>query len=272
MKLPKADMYQCTLDHSSKIICCVHKLKKNYTTKLHWHDFFELEIVLEGNGLHTLNGEQYEIFPGSAFLLSYKDFHLIHTLSDLTIYNISFTYDAIHAEFINRLSSTDNLMCMLNAKDFEVFHYQMAFAEKVKNQSNAFYRILLKDNLENLLIKMVLNGCKEKSSFPTIIQKSILEINSQFRNPISLESVAKKLFLTPNYFGTLFKDSVGCSFRNYLNAIRIRCACNMLVTTDKSIKEIADDCGYNSVEYFSYAFKKAMHVSATAYRAKMQLT
>ena len=43
-------------------------------------------------------------------------------------------------------------------------------------------------------------------------------------------------------------------------------ASNKLIYTDLSIAEIAENCGYSSLEHFSYAFKNYYNVSPLKYR------
>lgn len=57
---------------------------------LHAHEYFEIEIIESGTGRLSLNGNEYEISRGSAYLLSPSDFHEIKTDGTLTLWNISF--------------------------------------------------------------------------------------------------------------------------------------------------------------------------------------
>ena len=272
MKIPKANMYGEQTAAGEKIVSAYHCLKKGYVTKLHWHDFFELEVVIDGWGQHILNGLKYKLVPGSVHLVSHRDFHLISAETDLKIYNISFTYNAINSSLTNALLQGENLIDLLNPKELEGFKDQLCTLKELESENRVYYNIFQQNNLENLLIKMLLNHTTpNRLVTPSVVQNCILIIHNEFRKNISLEYAAEKLFLTPNYLGMIFKNSVGCSFRSYLNAVRVRYACNLLTTTDKTVKEIADECGYCSVEYFSYAFKRSTHISATKYRDKVAL-
>lgn len=267
MRIRKADMYMNDRANTSKIVCDIHMLHMGYVSEIHWHDFFELEVVLEGRGYNILNGKRYEVVPGSAFLLSYNDFHTVNAQTDLKIYNIAFTQDSISTEIMNVLTHDGNMTCTFDINDLEEFENQMNFAERQKENPD-FYRILKKNCLETLLIKMITDSSGSKPSFSSVVQNAVLIINNEFRSDISLEYVASKLFLTPNYLGTVFKESVGCSFRNYLKALRMRYARDLLVTTNLTVKEIAEECGFSSTEYFTNVFKQAVNISPTAYRNK----
>ena len=99
-----------------------------------------------------------------------------------------------------------------------------------------------------------------------LVQKAMAYIHSNFRFDISLEQMAKDLSVSVNYMGAVFKKWVGVSFNEYLNTVRLKNACNMLETTDLSVKEIAFASGYKSVEYFLYRFKNNLKTTPTAYK------
>ena len=56
----------------------------------------------------------------------------------------------------------------------------------------------------------------------------------------------------------------------YLSYLRIEKAKKLLLTSDMTVCEIADACGFGSVYYFSSAFKKKTGLAALAYRKEMR--
>src|SRR5215216_1033779 len=67
---------------------------------VHWHDFYELCVVIEGSADHLLNGVSRRIGPGDAFLLSPSDFHALHAIGSepLTCYNTVIDADAMETK------------------------------------------------------------------------------------------------------------------------------------------------------------------------------
>ena len=53
---------------------------------------------------------------------------------------------------------------------------------------------------------------------------------------------------------------------SYLKHYRIMKSCQLLKDTNRSISEIADSCGFQSVSYFFSVFRKSMGVSPAKYR------
>lgn len=88
----------------------------------------------------------------------------------------------------------------------------------------------------------------------TLCGRIISHIESHYAEPISLETVASDLFLSPYYIAHLLKEKTNHSFLDWLHWVRIEKAKEMLYTTDQSIQSISSDIGYNSYKTFCKHF------------------
>ena len=91
-------------------------------------------------------------------------------------------------------------------------------------------------------------------------------INHHFLEDISVDSITEALFLNKNYVAHLFKKETGYSLIGYAIMLRINRAKLLLAKTDKSITELAAECGYDDFAYFSRQFKKTTGLTPSAYR------
>ena len=126
--------------------------------------------------------------------------------------------------------------------------------------------MLSRDSVEKAPVgKGGLEGGKNQSDKPYLtILTNYLENN--YREKITLETLAKKVNLHPNYVHRIFKKAYGKTPSEYLGAIRLNHAKYMLINTDAQIGEIAFKCGFNSQTYFSNSFEKSFGVSPFVYR------
>ena len=83
---------------------------------------------------------------------------------------------------------------------------------------------------------------------------------------ITLDETAEHVHLHPSYFSTLFKQSTGSSFKEYLNMVRIEESKRLLANTDFSIIDIAIAAGFEDQSYFSKVFKKYTGITPKQYR------
>lgn len=99
-----------------------------------------------------------------------------------------------------------------------------------------------------------------------ITKKAIRYISQNFSRNLTLDEVADHVHLNSAYFSTLFKQSTGSSFKEYLNMVRIEESKRLLSNTDYSIIDISLATGFEDQSYFSKVFKKYTGLTPKQYR------
>lgn len=243
-------------------------IKKGKHYPPHGHEFFEFEIIISGEGVHTYNDTTYTVTAGDAYLISYRDFHAFSAVSDVTLLSLQFS-GAILADEINSYLSLNHnrFKCKFDEKETEeIVHILDTIADEISEKA-IYSDIVIKNAISNLTIKILRNSSYTEVPFaPSLVQLAIGYINNNFKHDISLSDIAKEFSVTPNYMGSLIFKWTGCSFSEYLNTMRIDYASNLLISSNLSVKEIAFSSGYNSVEYFTYVFKKLNGASPLKFR------
>ena len=102
------------------------------------------------------------------------------------------------------------------------------------------------------------------------IRKAILYISEHYYD-ISEEQVAYECGLSTTYFSTMFKIATGQSLSKYVTQIRISEAEKYLLSTNKSVTEIAMDTGFSSSSYFISIFKKLKGLTPQQMRKKIAI-
>ena len=95
-------------------------------------------------------------------------------------------------------------------------------------------------------------------------------ISTNLLGKISLEEVASYLGMNRTYFCMFFKKHYGKGFADYVNDLRIDKASALLLNEDRTMADIARECGYKTVPYFNRAFKRSKGVTPGAYRKMSQ--
>jgi YesN/AraC family two-component response regulator len=96
--------------------------------------------------------------------------------------------------------------------------------------------------------------------------KAISYIHRHHGERISLEDVAAQVRLSPAYFSKVFRREAGCTFRSYLNRVRIEKSKLLLRDGGMQLAEVAGLAGYEDQSYFTKVFKKFVGVSPGKYR------
>lgn len=100
------------------------------------------------------------------------------------------------------------------------------------------------------------------------ISEAIKYIDKNLNDTLSVELIAEHFAFSPYYFHRLFTAVVGKSLIAHVRERRIAYACKMLNETERKVLDIALDCGFDSAQSFSRAFKSITGMSPTEYRNK----
>lgn len=232
----------------------------------HWHDYIEFELVVSGTAEHVYNAEEYTLERGNAHILSYYDFHKMTFTSDAVVYCIHFDKSMLHPEIFEFLTY-NSFRCKFDEAETVRLINRIDELVAEKESTDSLRDIMIKNLINELMITMI-RKCTpaQVEPAPLPIQQAISYLNEHFNEKITLEKMAKDLSFSANYIGKLFKSQMNCSFNEYVNTLRLKHACNLLLSSNMSTKEIADASGYSSIEYFMYAFKKKMMMTPGEYR------
>ena len=107
-----------------------------------------------------------------------------------------------------------------------------------------------------------------KRQYSSLVQKTVLIIDSDISSDLSLSDLASKQGVSAGYLATVFKKETGKTVFEYIRDKRIDHAMHLLTTTQLQIQTIALYCGIMDVQYFSKIFKKVSGKTPKQYRAE----
>lgn len=131
--------------------------------------------------------------------------------------------------------------------------------------------LLLQVRLLSIFHVMISNNAfvpvnRLQNSSRTYIQKAISLIQYNYNTDIRIEDIAQKVNMCTEHFIRSFKRHVGKTPKEYLIKYRIDQAISLLISTDLSIADIAQQCGFSDSSYFSRCFKQSTGQTAAAFR------
>lgn len=101
----------------------------------------------------------------------------------------------------------------------------------------------------------------------SILKSAIEYIDTHYMDEsLSLNTAAQVANISANHFSALFSQNMGQTFIEYLTALRMEHARELLRCTGKRSSEIAAEVGYKDAHYFSYLFKKTQGMTPSEYR------
>ncbi len=246
------------------------KQLKNYD--LHWHDCFEIELMLRGSAVQILNGQRYEMMPGDIYLLNPTDFHSIQT-DGAVVYNIMFSEEMLDEEVLQKILSVDkNIIFRLSQRELHTTEFMISQMLYEFENETVYSDSVIKNLMECLFIMILrkcdLSGNRKNSSENDAIRKSVLYLHSRFRENPTLAQVASIAGLNKNYFSGLFHETTGKTYKEYLNSLKLEHAKKLVLTSNIPVTQICFASGFNSLTNFLRVFKEAYNISPTAMRRR----
>ena len=95
-------------------------------------------------------------------------------------------------------------------------------------------------------------------------------VQQNFDQDISLATLSDQFDLTPNYLSSLLKKRLGVRFTDYLIRLRLERAKELLRTTQRPVRQVAEAVGYYSLSYFTKLFIDKVGCSPAEYRNRPQ--
>lgn len=256
----------------------VHKgvRQKNFKKKEHhYHNWYEIFIVLSGECRFSVYDKFYNIRKGEAMLFQPGVFH--YYTSPL---GCEYLIIEVTAGYISRFFSADAanilLKCfnsVLIALSDDELSECVRLAQIADNETNSdmpdrllaiggilniFTKADKKQHTENLYSKR--KNTVEKLNYITNY------IAENYKNITSITDLAKSCYISKSHMCGIFRRELGVSVSNYINNLKIDLARELLITTKMSVIDISVECGFNSTQYFHKTFKNQLGCSPTEYR------
>lgn len=184
---------------------------------------------------------------------------------------------------VTKLGDTFDLGIVLTGKllkskgmdEYEYVEYLKNITQQIQVCPVSFYMGLKVDGIEQIALsyKSAIEASlqRHRDTGDALLDQIEAYIKEHYMEDLSLKSLSEKYFINCAYLGQVFKKRYHIFFRDYLNAVRIKKAAELLKTSDSRIYHIAKDVGYNSVDHFINKFTEIMGVSPNRYRRNPKL-
>jgi AraC-like DNA-binding protein len=101
-----------------------------------------------------------------------------------------------------------------------------------------------------------------------VLEAIRLKLEIEFQEPLDVTVLAASSGLSRNFFAARFRERFGMTVDGYLLHLRMGMAKNLLLSTNRPVKEIAYECGIPDPNYFNKQFRRATGMSPSFYRIR----
>lgn len=216
--------------------------------------FIDLTYLYEGEALYTINGKEYHVSKGDLLCIPRNSLRSAFTNPDnpMKCYPVNFQlYDLDRNEvslpfaLISHIGIVDSLLYLYRDLNTTWIEKKPGY---ILNSRGIFTCILAR-------LFSILYYKNDHTFIDFRIKKVLNYISEHYTDKITVDDLSALVDLNPVYFGTLFKDNMGCSAKKYINTLKINHSENLLLSGEFTVSEAAFKCGFEDIFYFSKLFK-----------------
>lgn len=253
---------------------------------LHSHGFDELVIILKGTAMHVIDTQEFPVKAGDVFVIAQDHEHQYMEMHGLALANILFDPDALGiAQWDIRALPGFHALFSLEPvfRTHHNFKSRLQLSERQLNQTNEMIHDLTRETeqrspgyrvmAKGLFMQLAVMLSRTYSAEPTDesldllrIGDAIAHIETNYTDSITLDELAEKSHLSKRHFTRIFQECLGRSPIDHLLHVRRQKAAELLKGTDRTITDIAFDCGFSDSNYFTRCFRKTMSQTPKQYR------
>ncbi len=259
---------------------------------MHFHPEYELVLIEKGYGKRIVGDNIDEFNEGDLVFLSpyvphvWKcddDFYQPGQGLSTSCYVLHFRPDSFGAHFFEQPDFADLNTLFLKG------NYGVNLKGKIKNTISGQLKELfhLSGTRRIILFLEILAQINESEDMELLSSQAFHDktletgdsrimqvydyILQHYREPIKLDALAGYLGMSPTSLCRYFKQRVGKTFIDMVNETRVKCACNLLIKTEKPIIEVCYASGFNNLSNFNRQFRKITCMNPSGFRCMKRL-
>lgn len=253
---------------------------------LHWHDEMEIIYVKSGTMCVTVQNDDFILSKGDLVFVQPQVIHSINQNDAFKAeyYNILFKFslletgksDLCYKKYFEPVYSQKVLIKPFVQKDSAVYKSVIPLVRQLVelNESGKNNELIIKSCvfavMHHLCIDLTPANSIEQhtAGLNSRLKKTIEYIQNNYSENISVEKAANLSNFSASHFSKIFRQLTGTSFTQYLKNYRLEMAREKLDDTSGKISEIAFECGFNNLSYFTRAFFEKYHLKPSDYRKR----
>ncbi|MBD3240479.1 MAG: helix-turn-helix domain-containing protein [Chitinivibrionales bacterium] len=235
------------------------------------HHRFVLIVSVRSEGSVTIDHRSFRLRPGSAILVFPHQFHHFMHIQSPSILWLFVTFEADGHELLRPFR---NVPVALTAAARGILDALVAeYLDSRRPPTRASNAVTLRTAL--LLNELVALASRRSARLaPQRVLSSRFGrveavhqfVSGHIGEPFTIADLARHVAVSESHLRALYKRETGMSLGSYVSQMRLNRASGLLLSSAMNVKQVATECGYDSLFSFSRAFKREMGVSPRTYR------
>ena len=248
------------------------KYEGDWQSLPHTHQFSELFYVLSGKGVFYIEGQEISVAPDDLVIINPHVEHTEKTLPNDPMEYIVFGVEGLAFSFSQPQDD--------DARGYSFYSYG-----SIKKHFINFSQLMMKEFQEKKpgfeivchgLLQVLLVYISREQNL-SVISDSTFQlskecalakryIDANYSKNITLDLLADITHINKFYLAHSFTECMGQSLISYLTQKRLSASKELLVSSNRSIAQVASSTGFSSQSYFSQIFRKETGMTPQQYR------
>lgn len=255
--------------------------------ELHHHDFYEVNFLISGDVTYVIESRVYHVRPGQMLLINPRELHQVYIQPDAAPYERYMLW--IAPDLLKSLSSEQTDLC--RCFDMNRPHYGNLLHLSAEQQKSipAMIETLLYEQdqpsygsdllRKNLLAELMIHinrlvdqqdvAAESGADSCTTVARVIDYINDHYHEPLSLDALAERFFVSKYHLSHEFTRQMGTGIYQYIQKKRLLIARQLMAQGRKPV-DVYAACGFGDYAAFFRAFRKVYGLSPKAYVQSLQ--
>lgn len=246
-------------DHSNEILI---ERGTVYSFPIHGHSYYEILVYDAFSGEISVNGERFSTNAPTAILITPTDFHSI----SVRVQNNELYYKLMIPTPIMESFSKHIFYSSVTQDATQTRLLKILCEEAYRNREDQHY-LTVCANTVALTLQKSGNKLPPIGKGILLIRRATEIMNLRFAEPITLQSVAQELHVSPQHLSNLFSKYAKTSFIHYLTDRRLHFAA-MELKNGSNVTEACFRSGYRNLSHFIRSFERKYGISPSKYQKK----
>lgn len=260
------------------------RVKKEFNFPLHYHDEFELNLVINAKGAKRIVGDHIDQIDEIELVLIGPNLSHVWLTDQCKSDEIKEVTIQFHKDLFDEKLLRRNQLNFIR-KMFDLSAKGVLFS---KETAQAIYPRIIslhqKSGFDSVMALInILHDLSTTRDIKTLpettfnndfkfnynsrrLEKAFDYMNKNYDKPVTLGDIARLVNMTEVSFSRFIKKRTGITFIDSLNEIRLGQASRILIDTTNSIAEVSYSCGFNNISNFNRLFKKKKNCTPKEFR------
>lgn len=243
----------------------------------HWHQCVEILSVSQGVGIALMEHQQYTVKPGRIFIFPPGKLHKVFVEQDAHnhYHRTTLHFNGTQIEqYLRDFPRQQMLLRQLCARGEKARVFDVGDMQPIIETLLSRFEALVQSKTFSisdsafLVMQLIsLLPYEEQATGQNTFSVRIIRwIETHFHERCSLEEIAAEMGCSRGHASRRFHEETGGTIQEYLMMRRIRQACELLLHTQNSVRDIAEQVGFSEYAWFITCFRKNMGKTPLQYR------